>query len=46
MEIMADKHWYIEEVVKVVKNVERRYCEKSYVAEALTGVLIARINKP
>ena len=42
MEIMVDKPWCIEEVVKVVKNVERRYCEKRFAAEALTGVLIAK----
>ena len=44
MEIMVDKPGYIEEVVKVVKYVERRYCEKRSVAEALIGVLIAKNN--
>ena len=44
MEIMVDKLGSIEEVVKVVENVERRYCEKKSVAEALTGVLIAKNN--
>ena len=42
MEITVDKHGCIEEVAKVVENVERRYCEKRSVAEALTGVLIAK----
>ena len=41
MEIMADKPGYIEEVVKVVKNVEKRYYEKKYVEGAHTGVLNA-----
>ena len=44
MEIMEDKLGYIEEVVKVVENVAKRYCEKRSVAEALTGVLIAKNN--
>ena len=44
MVIMVDKPGYIEEVVKIVKNVERRYCEKNYVAEAHTGVRIAKDN--
>ena len=44
MEIMEDKPGYIEEVVKVVENVERRYCEKRSVAEVHTGVLIAKNN--
>ena len=44
MEIMADKPGCIEELVKVVENVERRYCEKRSVAGALTGVLIAKNN--
>ena len=44
MEIMVEKLGCSEEVVKVVENVERRYCEKRYVAEALTGVLIAKNN--
>ena len=42
MEIMEDKPWYTEEVVKIVKNVEKRYCEKRSVEEAHTGVLIAK----
>ena len=46
MEIMVDKPGYIEEVVKVVKNVERRYCGKKSAVEALTGVLIAKNNLP
>ena len=44
MEIMADKLGFIEEVEKIVKDVERRYCEKKSVAEALTGVLIVKNN--
>ena len=44
MEIMVGKHGYIEEVVKVVKNVERRYSEKKSVEGAHTGVLIAKNN--
>ena len=44
MEIMADKPGCIEEVVKVVKNVERRYCEKNSVAEARTGVQTVKNN--
>ena len=42
MEIMADKLGYIDEPVKIVKNVEKRYCEKRSVEGAHTGVLIAR----
>ena len=42
MEIMVVKPGYIEEVVKTVENVERKYCEKRYVAGVLTGVLIAK----
>ena len=42
MEIMADKLGYIDEAVKIVENVEKRYCEKRSVAEALTGVQIAK----
>ena len=42
MEIMVDKHGYIEEVVKVVESVVRRYYEKKSVEGALTGVLIAK----
>ena len=45
MEIMVDKPGYIEEVVKVVKDAERRYCEKNYVAGARTGVQIAKNNQ-
>ena len=45
MGIMVGKPWYIEEVVKVVRNVERRYCEKNYVAGARTGVQIAKNNQ-
>ena len=44
MEIMEDKPWYTEEVVKIVKNVEKRYCEKKSVGGAHTGVLIAKNN--
>ena len=44
MEIMVDKLWYTEEVVKIVKNVEKRYCEKRSAEEAHTGVLIAKNN--
>ena len=44
MEIMVDKPLCIEEVVKVVKNVEKRYCEKNSVVEAHTGVPIAKNN--
>ena len=44
MEIMVAKPGYIEEVVKVVENVERRYCEKRSVAGAAIGVLIAKNN--
>ena len=44
MEIMGDKLGYIDEVVKIVKNVEKRYCEKRSVEGAHTGVLIAKNN--
>ena len=44
MEIMVGKPGYIEEVVKVVENVEKRYCEKRFVAEAPIGVPIAKDN--
>ena len=44
MEIMEDKPGCIEELVKVVENVEKRYCEKRSVAEARTGVQIAKNN--
>ena len=44
MEIMADKPGCIEEVVKVVENVERLYYVKRSVEEALIGVLIAKNN--
>ena len=45
MEIMVDKPGFIEEAVKVVENVERRYCEKKSAVEALTGVQIAKNNR-
>ena len=44
MEIMVAKPLYIEEVVKVVKNVERRYSEKKSVEEAHTGALNVKNN--
>ena len=44
MEIMVAKPGFIEEVVKVAENVERKYCAKRFVEEALTGVLIAKNN--
>ena len=44
MEIMEGKLGCIEEVAKIVKNVEYRYCEKKSVEEAHTGVLIAKNN--
>ena len=44
MEIMVDKPGCIEEVVKVVKDVEKRYCEKNSVEGVHTGVQIARNN--
>ena len=44
MEIMVDKLGCIEELVKIVENVEKRSCEKRSVAEVLTGVLIAKNN--
>ena len=44
METMVGKPWYTEEVVKVVKNVERKYCVKKSVGEAHTGVLNAKNN--
>ena len=44
MEIMVEKHGFIEEVVKVVENAERRYYEKRSAAGAHTGVLIAKNN--
>ena len=44
MEVTEDKPWYIEGLVKVVKNVERKYCEKRSAEEALTGVRIAKNN--
>ena len=46
MEIMEGKPWCIEELVKNVENVERRFYEKKFVAEAHTGVLIAKNNFP
>ena len=42
MDIMVGKPGCIEEVVKIVENVERKYCEKRSVVGALTGVLIAK----
>ena len=42
MEIMEDQPWCIEEVEKIVKNAEKRYCEKRSVEEVHTGVLIAK----
>ena len=45
MEIMVDKPGFIEEVVKVAKDAERRYCEKNYVAGARIGVQIAKNNQ-
>ena len=42
MVIMEDKRGSIEEVVNVVENVEKKYCEKNSVVEAHTGVLIAK----
>ena len=44
MEIMVDKPGYIEEVAKVVEDVERQYCVKKSVVGAHTGVLIAKNN--
>jgi len=44
MEIMVDKPGCIEEGVKVVKNAEKKYCEKNYVGEEHTGVPIAKNN--
>ena len=44
MEIMVGKPGYIEEMVKVVKNVEKQYCVKKSVVGAHTGVLIAKNN--
>ena len=44
MEIMEGNPGFIEEVAKVVENVEKRYCEKRSVAEAHTGVQIAKNN--
>ena len=44
MEIMVDKLGSIEEVANFVKNVEQKYCEKRFVVEAHTGVLIAKNN--
>ena len=46
MEIMADKLGYIDEAVKNVKNVEKRFYEKRSVEGAHTGVLIAKNNFP
>jgi len=44
MGIMVNKPGYIEEVVKVVKNVERKYCVKKSVVGAHIGVLNAKTN--
>ena len=44
MEVTEDKPWYIGGLVKVVKNVEKKYCGKRSVAGAHTGVLIAKNN--
>ena len=44
MEIMVVKHGSIEEVVKVVKNVGKKYCVKKFVEEAHTGVLNVKNN--
>ena len=44
MEIMEGKLGYIEEEVKVVKSVERKYCEKKFVVGAHTGVLNVKNN--
>ena len=46
MEIMVDRPGYIEDLDNVVKNVGKKYCEKKYVVEAHTGVLIAKNKKP
>ncbi len=46
MEIMVARHGFTEEVVNLVKNVGAKFCEKKYVVEALTGVLIAKNNQP
>ena len=45
MEIMVGKLGCTEEVVKIVENVGKRYCEKNYVAGARTGVQIAKNNQ-
>ena len=42
MEIMVVKPLYIEEVAKVVKNVEKKYCVKKFVAGVHIGVRIAK----
>ena len=44
MAIMGDKHGFIEELVKLVKSVEKKYYAKRFVVEALTGVLIVKNN--
>ena len=44
MVIMVHKLGCIEEMEKVVENVEKKYCVKKSVAGALTGVLIAKNN--
>ena len=44
MEITVGWPGCIEGLVKVVENVVQRYYEKRYLAEAHTGVLIAKNN--
>ena len=45
METMVDKPGCIEEVVKIVKNVEKKYCVKKSVEGEHTGVQIAKNNQ-
>ena len=45
MEIMVVKPLYIEEVAKVVKNVEKKYCVKKFVVGVHIGARIAKIIK-
>ena len=42
---MCIRDRYIEEVVKVVKNVEKKYCVKKFVVGVHIGVPIAKIIK-
>ena len=42
MEIMVVRHGYIEEVAKVVENVEKKYYVRKSVVGAHTGALIAK----